>query len=45
MPTINVDDDFFEDDGDLFDDDEDFEDDRYEEEALQDLVDDTDESN
>ena len=46
MPTINVDDDFFEDDDDLFDDDdEDFEDDRYEEEALQDLVDDTDESN
>ena len=45
MPTINVDDDFFEDDDDLFDYDEDFEDDRYEEEALQDLVDDTDESN
>ena len=45
MPTINVDDDFFEDDDDLFeddddlfDDDEDFEDDRYEEEALQDLA-------
>ena len=48
MPTINVDDDFFEDDDDLFeddddlfDDDEDFEDDRYEEEALQDLINDT----